>query len=61
MGKQFFINLIKTLAPMLLRAIDRFIRKRVEKEKEKEPDTRQPSFDEAQGTPIVDYHKNDNA
>jgi hypothetical protein len=61
MGKQFFINLIKTLAPILLRAIDRFIRKRVEKEKEKEPDTRQPSFDEAQGTPIVDYHKNDNA
>ena len=61
MGKKFFINLIKTLAPILLRAIDRFIRKRVEKEKEKEPDTRQPSFDEAQGTPIVDYHKNDNA
>jgi hypothetical protein len=61
MGKQFFINLIKTLAPILLRAIDRFIRKRVEKEKEKEPDTRHPSFDEAQGTPIVDYHKNDNA
>ena len=61
MGKKFYINLIKTLAPMLLRAIDRFIRKRVEKEKEKEPDTRQPSFDEAQGTPIVDYHKNDNA
>lgn len=61
MGKRFYINLIKTLAPMLLRAIDRFIRKRVEKEKEKEPDTRQPSFDEAQGTPIVDYHKNDNA
>jgi hypothetical protein len=61
MGKQFFINLIKALAPILLRAIDRFIRKRVEKEKEKEPDTRQPSFDEAQGTPIVDYHKNDNA
>lgn len=59
MGKQFFINLIKALAPILLRAIDRFIRKRVEKEKE--PDTRQPSFDEAQGTPIVDYHKNDNA
>ncbi len=48
MGKQFFINLIKALAPILLRAIDRFIRKRVEKEKEKEPDTRQPSFDEAQ-------------
>jgi hypothetical protein len=61
MGKRFYINLIKTLAPILLRAIDRFIRKRVEKEKEKEPDTRQPSFDEAQGTPIVDYHKNDNA
>ena len=61
MGKKFFINLIKALAPILLRAIDRFIRKRVEKEKEKEPDTRQPSFDEAQGTPIVDYHKNDNA
>ena len=61
MGKKFYINLIKTLAPILLRAIDRFIRKRVEKEKEKEPDTRQPSFDEAQGTPIVDYHKNDNA
>lgn len=61
MGKQFFINLIKALAPILLRAIDRFIRKRVEKEKEKEPDTRQPSFDEAQGTLIVDYHKNDNA
>ena len=61
MGKKFFINLIKTLVPILLRAIDRFIRKRVEKEKEKEPDTRQPSFDEAQGTPIVDYHKNDNA
>ena len=59
MGKKFFINLIKALAPILLRAIDRFIRKRVEKEKE--PDTRQPSFDEAQGTPIVDYHKNDNA
>lgn len=59
MGKQFFINLIKTLAPILLKAIDRFIRKRVEKEKE--PDTRQPSFDEAQGTPIVDYHHKDNA
>ena len=61
MGKKFFINLIKTLAPILLRAIDRFIRKRVEKEKEKEPDTRQPSFDEAQGTPIVDGHKHSNA
>lgn len=61
MGKRFYINLIKTLAPMLLSAIDRFIRKRVKKEKEKEPDTRHPSFDEAQGTPIVDGHKHINA
>lgn len=61
MGKKFYINLIKTLAPMLLSAIDRFIRKRVKKEKEKEPDTRHPSFDEAQGTPIVDGHKHSNA
>lgn len=61
MGKRFYINLIKTLAPMLLSAIDRFIRKRVKKEKEKEPDTRHPSFDEAQGTPIVDGHKHSNA
>ena len=95
MGKKFYINLIKTLAPMLLSAIDRFIRKRVKKEdfgdvvwinqfiialisqfnvklqmsdvvltalsRGEEPDTRHPSFDEAQGTPIVDYHKNDNA
>ena len=59
MGKRFYINLIKALAPMLLSAIDRFIRKRVKKEKE--PDTRHPSFDEAQGTPIVDGHKHSNA
>ena len=55
----FYINVIKTLAPMLLSAIDRFIRKRVKKGEE--PDTRHPSFDEAQGTPIVDYHHHDNA
>lgn len=59
MGKMFYINVVKTLAPMLLSAIDRFIRKRVKKGEA--PDTRHPSFDEAQGTPIVDYHHHDNA
>ena len=95
MVKQFYVNMIKTLAPMLLSAIDRFIRKRVKKEdyddvvwinqfiialinqfnvklqmsdvvltalsRGEEPDTHHPSFDEAQGSPIIDVNKNSNA